>query len=673
MPPALGPARGRSHPRPLASRSQGGTLRVVQRSLIIGTAGHIDHGKTTLIRALTGVDCDRLDEEKKRCITIVLGFAPLTLSDGQRAGVVDVPGHERFVRTMVAGAGGVDIALLVVSAEEGVMPQTREHLDILNMLRVPQLVVAVTRADLVDEELLELAELDAQELLAETPWPDAPVLAVSGLTGQGVPALLQALTDAAATLPQAPAGPAFRMAVDRSFSLRGFGTVVTGTTRDGVLNDETALEVLPGRTPVRVRGIQVHGEGVDRVVPGTRVALNLQGIEPSRAPAGAWLAARGSLASSDRLDVEVLLLAEAPRPLPNNARVRFLYGTAEVLATVRLLDGEGGPAPLELLPGETGLAQLALEHEIAAVASERFVLRAESPVITLGGGRVLDPSPPLLRRRGRAAAAAALRTLRALDASDGDRVEALLARSPGAVVTVDELRQRLPRGLPLMETLTGLQGARAVALSPDRWAWTGLLERWRAPVEALIDRHHTEHPLLTGPLLGELRQALRPEPDDRLFAACVPLMEQRWDLLARSGRLGRMQHTGEPEAESRAVLDELVARFATGGTTPAPPQEIIGALRLPPDALLWLLAQGELVKITDDFLVARAPYRDLVQRVVAHTHAEGLLTPAAFKELSGLTRKHAIPFLEHLDRERILSRTTEGRALRSPPRWCPTP
>jgi len=641
--------------------------------LVVGTAGHIDHGKTTLVRALTGVETDRLSEEQRRGITIVLGFAPLTLPDGREVGVVDVPGHEKFVRTMVAGAGGVDVGLLVVSAEEGVMPQTREHAEILAMLRVPELVVALTRADEVDEDLLELAALDAAELLADTPWPAAVVVPCSGLTGQGIDDVKEELMAAANRLPEPPAAaePVFRLPIDRSFVIKGFGTVVTGTSRSGVLAAGDTVEVLPGRARVKVRGVQVHGEAVDSVGRGLRTALNLQGVDAGSVPAGAWLATPGALAAGDRFDVEIELLPTAT-PLANNTTVRFLVGTAEVLATVRLLDADGGPAPDELLAGATGLAQLALKEPCAAVAGDRFVLRRESPMRTLGGGRILDPEPVLLRRRGRAAAAALLQVLRS-DAAPAARVAALLRRDPTVPLDRAALRRRLP---PLADGVVAAASAAvaagdAVALTtdPPSWASTELVRRWRDPALAAVDAHHEAHPLLDGPSRSELRHALVPVPDARTLDALLPVLLAATGLELRRTRVARPAHSTDPGPEAAAVLDTFLGRLEAGGTHPPPLSEAASGLELPPDALAWLIDRGRLVRVADDFLVAQAPYRDLVTRVVEHTRASDLLTPQAFKELSGLSRRHAMPFLEFLDRERITQRTEGGRVLRDPPEW----
>ncbi len=640
------------------------------RSVVIGTAGHIDHGKTTLVRALTGVDCDRLEEEKRRGITIVLGFAALDLPDGSRVGIVDVPGHEKFVRTMVAGAGGVDVGLLVVAADEGVMPQTREHVQILAMLGVPKLVVALTRSDAVDEELLELAELDVSELLAETPWPDAPVHAVSGLTGDGVPALKDTLVQAIDTLALGGSGDVFRMPVDRSFTIKGFGTVVTGSTRDGQLDAGATLEVLPGHQSVRIRGIQSHGESQDAVSAGMRVALNLQGVEPAAVPAGSWLATPKTLACGDRLDVEFQLLDDAPWPLANNARVRLLCGTAEELATVRLIDPEGGPAPAEIQPGEHALAQLALSTEIGAVAGDRFVLRAESPMRTLGGGRILDPEPPLLRRRGRAAAARMLAVQRS-EASPAERVAAFLQRTPAEALDLHALRRRLPLGVDALAAAEACDDAAPLASDPPSWVSRASVDRWLEPAAAFVAQHHAEHPLLDGPQASELRQALVPPPPPRVFEALLTELCERAGLAPRGPRVARLDHSSAPSASTRQELDTVVARLAAGGAHPPKVEEALSGVALPADGLSWLVEQGEILRVAEDYYVARAPYRELVRSLVAHTRAAGVLTPQGFKELSGLSRRHAMPFLEFLDRQRITVRHPDGRQLRDTlPDWA---
>jgi selenocysteine-specific elongation factor len=640
-------------------------------SVVVGTAGHIDHGKTTLVRALTGVDTDRLIEEKKRGITIVLGFAPLDLGDGTQVGVVDVPGHEKFVRTMVAGAGGVDVGLLVVSAEEGVMPQTREHLEILKMLAVPQLVVALTRLDLVDSEMVELAELDVEELLeaVDGPWPAPVIVPTSGITGEGIEALRAALRDAVARVPAASDGDVFRMPVDRAFSIRGFGTVVTGTTRDGRVLAGESLEVLPSRKSVKIRGIQVHGEAAEVVHRGRRVAINLQGTSAEDVPPGSWLATPKALACSDRLDVAFDLLQDAPRPLVNNARVRFLYGTAELVAVVRLMDPDGGPAPDEVLPGTRGLAQLALAEACGAVPGDRFVLRVESPMLTLGGGVILDPEPPLLRRRERAAAARLLEVLADPSATPSERVLALLLRRPGEALDRDALRRRLPAGVDVAAAADGAQRARRVPTDPPSWVWIGIVERWLPILDQGIADHHSAHPLLDGPTLSEARRLLTPTPAARMFEALLPEVCASGRIEHRGHRVALAGHRPEPDGAARVALDTFVARLAAGGVHPPTIEAAGHGLDLPPDFLAWLLQSGTLIKVAEDFLVEREAFRGLVRRIVEHVQRTGLMTPGDFKELAGLSRRHAIPFLEYLDRRRLTERQGPGRVLRDIPDW----
>lgn len=663
--------RAHSTPRMGEHTSQGPTRAAV----IIGTAGHIDHGKTTLVRALTGVNTDRLSEEQKRGITIVLGFAPLELPGGTRAGVIDVPGHERFVRTMVAGAGGVDVGLLVVSADEGVMPQTREHLAILGLLEVPELVIGLTRADLVDADLIELASLELEELLADGPWAEASVVPCSGLTGEGVDDLRAALAAAAERLPPRATGEVFRLPVDRSFSIRGFGTVVTGTTRDGRLQESDPLEVLPGRQRVRLRGIQVHGEERSEVGAGTRVALNIQGTPSGAIPPGSWLATPGALACSDRIDVLLDLLPDAPRALENNSLQRFLCGTAEVMATVRLMAADGGPAPECLEPGQSTLAQLALAEEVSAVAGDRFVLRSESPMWTVGGGRVLDPEPPLLRRRSRPPSARLHSVLARLESTPGERLCAFLERSPGRRLDRDELRRRLPADClplgPLVAALAEDGRVAAVPSEPPSWVGTLVVSSWVDSVREQISAHHSAHPMLDGPQLSELRQALRPEPEARVFEALVPTLCAAAGLERRGARLAMPAHESAPGVEQRALMDRLVSELSAFGTSPPALGSITVGMGLHPDALPWLLDRGELVKVADDYVLARDVFQGLVRRLAAHLGEEGaVISPGQFKELSGLTRKHAIPFLECLDAMRITVRKAEGRALRELPDWA---
>jgi selenocysteine-specific elongation factor len=643
------------------------------RPVVISTAGHIDHGKTTLVRALTGIDTDRLEEEKRRGITIVLGFAPLSLPGGRPAAVIDVPGHERFVRTMVAGAVGIDIGLLVVSAEEGVMPQTREHLAILELLAVPGLVVAVTRADAVEPDLCELAMLDVRDLLQGSPWNEAPVLAVSGRTGQGLPELLAALARAADLLPPRERGGPFRMPLDRSFVRRGIGVVGTGTAWAGTLSSGSAVELLPQGLTARVRTVQVHGTERAGVQAGERVALSLQGIDAEELRPGTWVVTPQAMSASRQWDVAVQLLPAAPFPLRDGGHARVHHGTAEALAELRLWDEAGEPAP-EIGPSGRGFARLIFPEPMAGAAGDRIVLRCESPLLTLGGGRILDPLPPIAVRRRRAVLGAEIRALSAAESPE-DHVHALLQRHLPAPVAADELRRRLPWAGPDPKAAAHalcLQGRAFVASQdPPAWVDATVLVEVRAPLLSAVAAWHGEHPLLPGPSAAELRGAVRPPLIDGVLLAALDALTTRGELDRRGSRLALPGRGLGPDARERATLDVLLQRFADGGFHPPPVEDALQGLAPPPDALLWLLEQGELVRVAEDFLIAREPYRVLVARVVAHIEEKGGMSPVEFKELAGLSRRHAIPFLEHLDRVRITSHRGEGRVLRDRPGWLP--
>ena len=397
------------------------------RSVVIGTAGHIDHGKSALVRALTGTDPDRLKEEKARGITIDLGFAHLTCGDLNLA-FVDVPGHERFVKNMLAGAGGIDLVLLVIAADESVMPQTREHFQICRLLGVPGGVIALTKADLADRDMLELATLEARELVAGSFLGAAPIVAVSSTTGQGLEELRAALAATAADVRRRDEGGPVRLPIDRVFTVKGFGTVATGTLVSGRIRDEQDLELLPAGRRVKVRGVQVHGEHASSAGAGNRVALNLAGVEVGDLARGDTLATPDVFDASRRLDVAVDLLADA-RPLKHGARVRFHHGTSELLGRVAIAGPRGDAGtPSEVQPGASAYARIRLEAAAVVTRADRFILRAYSPPVTIGGGTVLDPHPP----RGAIRTPAGLARFATLDTSDADRAIAALVEERGA-------------------------------------------------------------------------------------------------------------------------------------------------------------------------------------------------------------------------------------------------
>ena len=636
--------------------------------MIIGTAGHIDHGKTSLVKALTGVDTDRLPEEKRRGITLELGFAHLTLDDGTHAGVVDVPGHERFVKAMVAGAGGVDLAVLVVAADEGVMPQTREHLDICRLLGVRAGVVALTKADLLPElgpEWRGLLDADVKALVEGTFLEGAPVVPVSARDGQGLAALRTALTRAAATLPRRPVdGPAF-LPVDRAFSLKGFGTVVTGTLLSGQLSTADHVSLLPGLPgPLRVRGLQVHGKAVERAAAGSRVAVNVPDVEAEAISRGQVLTRHGELPETRMLDVELEVLPALEGGLKTRRRLLVHLGTAQAECSVALLDV---PA---LEAGESGLAQLRLAVPLAALPGQRFILRGSHSLpgrgATLAGGRVLA----LATRRRRKGAGSELEALR--DADHTTQVAWLLGQAGWRGLTEGELHGRSGLGpKPLARALELLGAARAVVLV-DRerrlFVAAETLRQLEARTLALLEDFHTREPMREGLPREELRQRLSPELDARLLARTLQGLEGRGEAEAR-GDVVRLPGRGRAVT---AVLEgahaQLVTRLEAAGLAPPTVNELAREVGLTPPRVVELLkvstSQGAVVRVSDELYFDAGALGGLKARLVAHLKEKGDITTQAFKELVGGTRKFVIPLSEYFDRERVTLRVGEKRQLR---------
>ena len=636
--------------------------------MIIGTAGHIDHGKTSLVKALTGIDTDRLKEEKRRGITLELGFAHLTLEDGTVAGVVDVPGHERFVKAMAAGAGGVDLAVLVVAADEGVMPQTREHLDICRLLGVKAGVIALTKADLVEElgaEWRALVEADLASLVAGTFLEGAPVVPVSSRTGQGLDALRAALTRSAQGLPSRPAeGPAF-LPVDRAFTIKGFGTVVTGTLLSGTLAVEDAVALLPGLPePLRVRGLQMHGEQVARVTAGQRTAVNLVGVEPEAIHRGMVLVKAGEVPETHMLDVELSLLPAAEAPLPRRRKLLLHLGTSQVEATVALLDLE------KLEPGETALAQLRLSEPLAALPGQRFILRGSRVLpgrgATLAGGRVLSITPPR-RRKGGAEVLAPLR-----EADAGGQVAWLLRQAGYRGLTQAELFARSALAPKVLARALELLGARCTTLLVDRerrlFLSGEVFEGLQARALALLAAFHEREPLKEGLSREELRQRLSGELEARVFSRVV-------QALADAGRVDaerevvRLKGRGRTlTLDEEAVRTRLLAELAAGVLGPPTVGELSQRLHLAPARVVELLkvavAEGRLVRVSEELYFDAGALAGLKERLVAHLREKKEISTQAFKELVGQTRKFVIPLSEYFDREKVTLRVGEKRVLR---------
>jgi selenocysteine-specific elongation factor len=635
-----------------------------RRSIVIGTAGHIDHGKSTLVRALTGTDPDRLKEEKARGITIDLGFAHADI-EGCDVAFVDVPGHERFVKNMLAGVGGIDAVLLVIAADESVKPQTREHFAICRLLQIPDGVIALTKADLVDPDTVALVTLEARELVADSPLASAEIVAVSGKTSAGLDALRAALARVAARVPERRSTGIPRLPIDRVFSMRGFGTVVTGTLTSGSIHTDQELMALPSARRVKVRGLQVHGAARDAASAGRRVAVNLGGVEVADLSRGDTLTIDGALEPTRRFDAVIELLPDAP-PLKHGARVRIHHGTIERLGRIALASALDDPAPLQALPsGASAFARIRLEGPAVLTRGDRIILRAYSPTVTIGGGRVLDPLPARTPIRTPAARARLAR----LNGAAADALHAFVAERGAAGHGIDEAARRL--GLAAQEVLA-LATPLTTATGPlvqigSRLFDRALVRSLETTLVATVQEHHRATPMSEG--------LPREEARGRVFGRAAPELFD--DVLARLSKAGtlivrdRLAIPGQgtslsPEEEhAQAVLDrafldaglappDLAAAAAAAGLAPALADRVARHLQ----------RRRRLVKV--DTLLFHGDALAQLKMDVAAMKAQGAaarVDVAAFKERYGISRKYAIPLLEWLDRERVTRRVGDARVI----------
>lgn len=630
------------------------------KSVIVGTAGHIDHGKSALVKALTGTDPDRWEEEKRRGITIDLGFASLDLSapSGEpiRIGFVDVPGHERFVRNMLAGAGGMDIVLLIVSADEGIKPQTREHFDICRLLSIRRGITIITKSDLVDSETLEVVRMEVADFVRGSFLENAPMLPVSALAGTGLEDLRSTLGKIAAEVPAKSASLPFRLPIDRVFTMKGFGTVVTGTLISGSIGRDQEVEVLPDRRRARVRGIQTHGVAEERAFAGQRTALNLAGVTTEELWRGQMLVLPDTLRSSVTVDVWLTMLPNA-RPLKQRAPVHVHAFTAETVAQVATIDGD------LMASGASGYAHLHLANPMALVPGDRFIIRQFSPLVTIGGGVVLD-NAPRWRRRDVAQQLEFLETVRA-----GDGSVALMAR----------IARRAEEGLLLSEALaeTGWTETRvqevAEQLSREgRVLRSGSLLVSRADIEQatedvrfVLERFHNQNPLAPGISREELREK------SALSAVSFELVLR---LLTSSGKAevqgelvrlhGRGVQMKDDEAEAKQVIE---AAFSSAGLKVPALKEVMAGLKIDraraQKIVTLLLRDRVLVKLSDELVFHRDALDELKQKVRGMRSQTPQIDVARFKDATGVSRKYAIPLLEYLDRERVTRRVGDVRQI----------
>jgi selenocysteine-specific elongation factor len=635
------------------------------KTVIIGTAGHIDHGKSSLVRALTGTDPDRLKEEKERGITIELGFARLILPSGTQAGIVDVPGHERFVRTMVAGATGIDIVLLVVAADEGVMPQTREHLDICRLLAVRHGIVVLNKCDKAEEDWMDLQEEEIRTLVRGTFLTGAPIVRVSAATGEGIPGLVSALDRIAAGIPGKDSSHLFRLPVDRSFTMKGFGTVVTGTVIGGSIATGEEVAILPGGTVAKVRGLQVHGGPVGRSFAGTRTAVNLQGVEKDGAPRGAVLCRPGTFTPTKSAEVFVEYLPLVPKPLRHRGQISFHAGTFTCVGRI-LLYGQA-----EIPPGGSGYGRVLLSEETVLSGGDRFILRGFSPLAnfgyTVGGGTVLHPNPPARRGTGKAVPEA-LHRLRSEDPAERVLASVEDAGAAGAAPTdvaiVAGLGTERTRGV--LKELTAQGMINEVPLSGKLWHRSSISAASAFCAQALTQLHD-RHPERGGFPREEIA-SLFPVPPDPGF---LTLSLEGNSSIARQGELHFLPARKPKAVELGSPLARKVAEFirTAGGKAPGRTEllEAVKGVSADPRAVEkvvdGLARAGEIVRVKE-LLFDAAALRGIEEKLVGFLKERGEVTVPEFKEMTGLSRKYMIPLLEHFDATKVTLRVGDKRVLR---------
>lgn len=628
-------------------------------SVVIGTAGHVDHGKTELVKALTGINTDRLAEEQERQLSIDIGFAHLDLPDGTRVGIVDVPGHERFIKNMLAGATGIDLVMLVVAADEGVMPQTREHLDIINLLGIDTGLIVITKCDLVDDDFVDLVVEDVREQVAGTPLGDAPAVRTSARTGQGLEELVAALSEVIQGVETRDvAGPA-RLPIDRAFTAPGFGQVVTGTLVRGRLATGQEVELLPTGATAHIRGLQVHGSDVEEVAAAKRVAVNLTRLRREGLARGETLCAPGSMTASGMLDVRLQLLTTARRALKQRTRVRLHHGTAELLGRVYLLNADG------LEPGASCFAQLRLERPVAAARGDRFVIRSYSPMVTIGGGTVLDPAPRRHRRRD-PGVAARLEQLEAGGQTDlalqwlREREQPILtARQLGTALQLDAAEaEAVVRELTEAGAIVPLASGGSHALADEHAALI-------AGVVGTLGQYH-EANRLVGAMPKEKLQADLGRPADALLDDVLGRLREEGRIVVGSGGVRLAEHEVHLTGDQTQALEDMVCVARRARFSPPSLGEVLelgGGDSKEARALFGLAsASGELVTI-GEHVYHRECLEELADMVRAHVRESGPFTIAELRDMTGSSRKYVVPLAEHLDRTGLTRRQGDLRTL----------
>lgn len=631
------------------------------KSIIIGTAGHIDHGKTALVKALTGIDADRLEEEKRRGITIDLGFAHLELTapsgEKLRFGFIDVPGHERFVRNMLAGVGGIDLVLLVVAADESIKPQTREHFEICRLLSIPRGITVITKADLVDEDTLSVVRMEIEEFVRGSflDTSRSPMIAVSALAGTGLEELKKEIARLAGEVPARDTEALLRLPIDRVFVMKGFGTVITGTLIAGKVQKEDEVEVFPSRQRIRIRGVQVHGSAAEKAMAGQRTALNLAGVAVEELGRGMTLAAPGVLDLTQKIDVRISLLRDA-KPLKNRARVHLHVFASETIAEVVLHEG------VDLKPGETAYAQLRTDEPLLLLPGDRAILRQFSPVVTIGGAVVLDAFP--LRRQKKDAVIAFLNTL-----ISGSLPEIMLARilrqGQEGLSLAGAVRETGMRKNVLQPVIASLAQQKKIVQAGELVVAAEAFTRALTRMTAALDVFHKANPLVAGISKEELREKLELSPEVLEVLLTQMVRDRKAEATGELVRLaGRGVELKDDEAKAKGDIEKA---FASAGLKVPAMYDVLG--RLPIDKaraqkiVTLLLRDRVLVKLADDLVFHQSALETLRQIMAGYKAQSTKIDVAKFKDLTGVSRKYAIPLLEYLDRERVTRRVGDERII----------
>ena len=631
------------------------------KHIVLGTAGHVDHGKTALVKALTGIDTDRLKEEKERGITIELGFAPLVLPNGQKIGIVDVPGHERFVKNMVAGAGGIDLVVMVIAADEGVMPQTREHLEICGLLGISRGLVALTKADMVDEDWLALVQEDIKDFMKGTFLENSPVIPLSSTTGAGLSDFLAALSEIISTLDERTDSGLLRLPVDRVFTMKGFGTVVTGTLVSGKIAVGDTVEIMPYGAKAKVRGMQVHNETSEGAEAGQRTAINLQGVDRATIERGYVLTHASTFEASDRLDIHIKYLPEAGKKLKNRTLVRFHTGTSETISRIILPDRE------EIEPGEETYAQIIPKTPVVAMSGDRFVIRSYSPVTTVGGGEIIDSLAKKRRKHSMPGEAEKL-----LRGTGEDRTDVILERA--GLSGISSRRLSIRTGLSpgeqekVLEKLLSEKKALLIDRDERRVVSSHAYRDFQDRIMLEIETYHKRHPMKEGLSREELRTTLGDFLDPKLFNKALKDLEDDKKVVADKENVRIEGHRVNLKDEEVLLREKITRIYRDSGLTPPSTKEIMETFSKEKDAATNILAvmtnSNVLVKVNEDLYFysesidrLKQDYRELLIR-------DGKSSPASFKDMTGLSRKFIIPLMEYFDKTKLTIRVENHRMLR---------